>query len=149
MAMAMTLRLVEKAIFQCFKTLGLPSRTRSTILILFCDQRSRSTSGLYAFRVSTFLTFLLPKRLYSKFLIHRWVSSHRSGAVNHFEASGLRSFKLPSCTFSQSAFTRSRRSFDMCPLESTVDIYFGLQEFFTKRNLSHLSLLECSVFWTT
>jgi hypothetical protein len=99
------------------------------VLILSHDQRSRSTSGLRASGVSTFLACLLPECLYPEFMICRQVSSHRSMTVNRFGSSGFRSFKLPSCTFSQSAFTRSRRSFDACPLESTVDIYSGLRAF--------------------
>jgi hypothetical protein len=129
MTMAMTLRLAEKVLVQSFGTSELSARTGSTVLVLFHDQRSRSTSGLHASGVSTFLACLLPERFYPEFMICRWVSSHRSTVVNHFGSSGFRSFKLSSCTFSQSAFTRSRRSFDVCLLESTVDMYSGLRAF--------------------
>jgi hypothetical protein len=126
MTMTMTLRLAEKVLVQSFGTSKLSARTGSMVLVLFHDQRSRSTSGLRASGVSTFLACLLPECFYPEFMICRWVSSHRSMTVNHFGSSGFRSFKLSSCTFSQSAFTRSRRSFDVCLLESMVDMYSGL-----------------------
>jgi hypothetical protein len=108
MTMAMTLHLAEKVLVQSFRTLKLSARTGSMVLILFHDQRSRSTSGLCASGVSTFLACLLLERFYPEFMICRRVSSHRSMAVNRFGSSGFESFKLSSCTFSQSAFTRSR-----------------------------------------
>jgi hypothetical protein len=46
----------------------------------------------------------------------------------------------PGVTLSQ-----TQRSFDMFLLESMVDMYFGLREFSTQCNLSHISLLECLV----
>jgi hypothetical protein len=129
MTMAMTLCLAEKVLVQSFGTSELSTRTRSMVLILLHDQRSRSTSGLRASGVSTFLACLLPECFYPEFMICRCVSSHRSMVVNRFGSSGFRSFKLPSCTFSRSAFTRSRRSFDVCLLESMVGMYSGLQAF--------------------
>jgi hypothetical protein len=129
MTKAMTLHLAKKAFVQSFNTSKLLGKTRSMVLILFRDQRSRSSLGLRALGVSNFLAFLLPVCLYPGFMICRQVSSHRSAAVNRFGVSGFGSFKVPSCTFSQSAFTHSRRSLDACPLESTVDIYFDLQAF--------------------
>jgi hypothetical protein len=147
MTMAMTLHLAEKALVQSFGTSELSARTGSMVLILFHDQRSRSTSGLHALGVSTFLACLLPERFYPEFMICRWVSSHRSVAVNHFGSSGFRSFKLSSCTFSQSAF--HLKSTILRRVSSGINGRYvrplGLQEFLTQCNLSHISPLECPV----
>ena len=106
--MIMTLRLAEKALVQSFSTSKPSTRTRSMVLILLHDQRSRSTSRLHVSGVSTFLACLLLKRFYPKFVICQRVSSHRSIVVDRFGSSGFGSFKLPSFTFSRSVFTRSR-----------------------------------------
>jgi hypothetical protein len=95
MTMAMTLRLAEKVLVQSFGTSELSARTRSTVLVLFHDQRSRSTSGLRASGVSTFLACLLPECFYPEFMICRWVSSHRSMTVNRFGSSGFKVSNFP------------------------------------------------------
>jgi hypothetical protein len=70
------------------------------VLILFHDQRSRSTSELWPSEVSTFPTCFLPELFYPEFMICRRVSSCRSTTMNHFGSSGLWSFKLSTFTFS-------------------------------------------------
>jgi hypothetical protein len=107
--------------------------------------RLRYASRLHALGALTFLSFLLLERFYLEFMICRRVPSHRSGTVNCFGSSSFRSFKPSSCTFSQSSFTRSRRSFYVCLLESTIDMYSSLRKILTQRKLSHLSPLECLV----
>jgi len=151
--MSMTLRLDEKELVQSFKTLEPSTRTISRVLILLYDQRLRSTSGLHALGVSNFLSCLLPKHFYPDFMICRRVSSHRSVVVNRFGSLGFRSFKLPSYTFSQSAFTRSQRSFDACLLESMVEMHSILRAFGSFRPnttyhlfpLWHDQSLECTI----
>jgi hypothetical protein len=105
MTMAMTLRLAEKILAQSFKTSEISSRTGSTVLVLFHDQRLRSTSRLRSSGFSTFLAFLLPEHFYPDFMICQRVSYHISVAMNFFESSGFGSFKPSSFTFSQISFT--------------------------------------------
>jgi hypothetical protein len=107
MTTTMTLRLAEKETVQSFGTSECLARTRLMVLILFHDQRSRSTLGFHALGVSTFLSCLLLECFYLEFMIFRWVSFHRLAAMNQFNSSGFISFKPSSCTFSRSAFTRS------------------------------------------
>jgi len=125
----MTLCLVEKVFVQSFETSKPSTRTRSTILILLHDQWSRSTSELHALRVSTFLSYLLLECFYLEFMIFQPVSSHRSMTMDHFGSSGFKRFKLRSYTFSWSAFTKSRQSFDVCLLESMVEMHSSLWVF--------------------
>jgi hypothetical protein len=47
--------------------------------------------------------------------------SHRSTTANHFGSSGFGSFNLSTLAFSRSAYTRSRRSIDMCPFSQIDD----------------------------
>jgi hypothetical protein len=100
MTRAMTLCLAKRELVHSFETSYLLARTRSTVLVLFRDQPSRSSLGLRALGVSNFISCLLLVCLYPGFLIYRHVSSQRSKAVNCFGVSGFESFKLPSCTFS-------------------------------------------------
>jgi hypothetical protein len=145
MTMAMTLHSAEKN--ACLELWGFKflARTRSMVLVLIHDQRSISTSRLHASGVSTFLACLLLECFYPEFMICRRVSSHRSTSCESLRLFRLRKFQTSSCTFSRSAFTRSRRSFDVCLLELTIDMYSGLREFLTQHKLSHLSTLECPI----
>jgi hypothetical protein len=93
MTMTMTLCLAKKVLVHRFETLEISSTTGSMVLILFHDQQLRSTSGLRASGVSTFLACLLPERFYPKFMICRQVSSHRSMVMNRFGSSSFRSFQ--------------------------------------------------------
>jgi hypothetical protein len=69
MTTTMTLRLAEKALVQSFGTSKVLARTGSTVLILFHNQRLRSTLGIHASGVSTFLACLLLEHFYPEFMI--------------------------------------------------------------------------------
>jgi hypothetical protein len=148
MTMAMTLCLAEKVLVQSFGTSELSARTRSTVLVLFHDQRSRSTSGLRASGVSTFLACLLPECFYPEFMICRWVSSHRSMDCESLRLFGLQKFQTFLLHFLPECFSPEVDDPSTCVFWnqwSICTLAFGPSGVLTQCNLSHLSPLECPV----